>query len=418
MPVEYLYGTNYRNLINLANPGNVIDGSLVTYGHVSDTGNGGSFGVPDYSGTPAWDSPSHQAEYDTLELCIRLTTVDFDETMTWELEYDLEGDDPHTEWRPPGSANLSGQTLRLDIPNPTTQVIDDIVGKITVTQAGGPPATWTLYVYEMWLEGTWADSEDVVELVGIESAATDVQKYVEDREELLGLLAVATDDLITPFENQGTAVGFWTEATDSYSVQVENVVVEVGMFADHTEVYTQKENVAQLIGVYTEATDGVVYGYWPATRVARGVRCRHTPHSCFIRPHMIDFGRRYAEHRGKYRVFNAAEYRFYRSDTAPPDEGDSPFATSASLPHTPTNIYADGIWYLSVSYFNGVLDSGFLPLGPNGETFLRLDISGAEESGSPPDGPATWHIEQRAGGVVGVVGFYMQGGHCGQRSGR
>jgi len=100
--------------------------------------------------------------------------------------------------------------------------------------------------------------------------------------------------------------------------------------------------------------------------------------------------------RGKYRVFGAAEYRFYRSNTGPPDEGDTPFATHATLPHEPADAFADGTWYLSVSYFNGVIDSGFLPLGPAGETYLRLDLSGGAETGSPPAAPQDWRIEQRA----------------------
>jgi|GEM_PF-1616296 len=114
--------------------------------------------------------------------------------------------------------------------------------------------------------------------------------------------------------------------------------------------------------------------------------------------------------RGLYRVFNAAEYRFYRSNAAPPVEGDVPFATSATLPHTPADLYADGTWYLSASYFNGVIDSGFLPLGPAGETYLRLDLADGEESDSPPAGPTDWRLELDAGGVVRVVGFYWESG--------
>ena len=114
--------------------------------------------------------------------------------------------------------------------------------------------------------------------------------------------------------------------------------------------------------------------------------------------------------RGLYRVFNAAEYRFYRDNAAPPVEGDVPFATSATLPHTPADVFADATWYLSVSYFNGVIDSGFLPLGPAGETYLRLDLADGEESGSPPAGPTDWRLALDAAGVVRVVGFYWESG--------
>ena len=117
-----------------------------------------------------------------------------------------------------------------------------------------------------------------------------------------------------------------------------------------------------------------------------------------------------AEARGLYRIFNTAEYRFYRSNSAPPVEGDSPFATNATLPHEPADAYADGTWYLSISYFNGIYDSGFLPLGPMGETYVRLDLVAGVETGSPPAGPLRWHIEPRASGVVRVVGIYAQSG--------
>jgi len=118
-------------------------------------------------------------------------------------------------------------------------------------------------------------------------------------------------------------------------------------------------------------------------------------------------GRFYHDARGKYRVFNTAEYRFYRSTDTPPAESDAAFATNASLPHTPADTYADGDWYLSASYFNGVIDSGFLPLGPQGETYLRLGISGATETLEPPAAPVDWRLEQQPSGVVRIVGFLL-----------
>lgn len=119
-------------------------------------------------------------------------------------------------------------------------------------------------------------------------------------------------------------------------------------------------------------------------------------------------GRHYLDGRGKYRVFNAAGYRFYRSSSAPPAEGDTPFATNASLPHEPADVYGNGTWYLSVSYFNGLIDSGFLPLGPQGETYLRLDLAAGAEIVSPPQAPLDWRLELRAAGVVRVVAVYFE----------
>ena len=116
------------------------------------------------------------------------------------------------------------------------------------------------------------------------------------------------------------------------------------------------------------------------------------------------------EARGLYRVFNAAEYRLYRSSERPPRETDTPFATTASLPYEPADVFGDGTWYVSVSYFNGVLDSGFLPLGPNGETYLRLEIESGSEVYPPPSGPTGWGLRNVGSGVVRVVGYYRQRG--------
>lgn len=147
-------------------------------------------------------------------------------------------------------------------------------------------------------------------------------------------------------------------------------------------------------------------------------------------------GKHHLDGRGRYRIFNAACYRFYRSNTPPPQEAtregkrmflgdtwaaytfasmtwrgrrpDGPFDTNATLPHTPAATYGDGTWYLACSYFNGVIDSGFLPIGPGGETYLRLDISGGQATDGPPRGPNDFRIEQAAGGVVRVIAFYVE----------
>jgi hypothetical protein len=123
---------------------------------------------------------------------------------------------------------------------------------------------------------------------------------------------------------------------------------------------------------------------------------------------LIDYGRRYASVRGLYRVFNAAVFRFYRSNVAPPLETDSPFATSATLPSQPATTYADGTWYISASYFNGVLDSGFLPLGPHGETYQILEIAGGVQVSARPSGPTSARLQVRAGGVLRVIAYYLR----------
>lgn len=100
----------------------------------------------------------------------------------------------------------------------------------------------------------------------------------------------------------------------------------------------------------------------------------------------------YADLRGLYRIFNAAEYRLYRSDSAPPEEGSTPWTTSPTLPVTPDDTFADGTWYVALSYFNGVLDSGFLPVGPRGEPYRVLGIDSGVTVLAPPAGPGNWDL--------------------------
>ncbi len=112
--------------------------------------------------------------------------------------------------------------------------------------------------------------------------------------------------------------------------------------------------------------------------------------------------------RGRWRIFNAAGYRFYFTRGAPPQEGDPPFATNATLAHSPVDTFAAGEWYFAVSYFNGVIDSGFYPVGPNGERYLILRVSSGSELGNRPALPALCWIEQRPGGKVRVNAIYYQ----------
>lgn len=141
----------------------------------------------------------------------------------------------------------------------------------------------------------------------------------------------------------------------------------------------------------------------PPSRRARG-------HQVFGDDGLIDWARRYSTARGQYRVFNAAVYRFYRTDGSPPEEGDTPYATSATLPDTPATTFGDGDWYISSSFYNGVIDSGFLPLGENGETYIRLGLSGGVETGTPPQAPQDIRLGLEANGVVRVHALYFQAG--------
>ncbi len=114
----------------------------------------------------------------------------------------------------------------------------------------------------------------------------------------------------------------------------------------------------------------------------------------------------FACQRGLYRIFNAAQYRFYWSNSAPPVAGTSPQATNSTLAFTTSTTFADGTWYVSVSYFDGVLDSGFLPLGPNGQTYLAVEISGGVIVATRPSQPSYARLVVLPGGVVALTAYY------------
>lgn len=122
-------------------------------------------------------------------------------------------------------------------------------------------------------------------------------------------------------------------------------------------------------------------------------------------PRLIDYSPRIACSRGLYRVFGSAGYRFYWNNTRPPVTTDSP-VESGILPHTTSATFANGTWYLSVSYFNGVLDSGFLPLGPHGETYIRIVIASGVAIPTAPSKPMGAHLQVRPAGVIRVLAFY------------
>jgi len=112
--------------------------------------------------------------------------------------------------------------------------------------------------------------------------------------------------------------------------------------------------------------------------------------------------------RGRHRIFNAAEYRVYVNSDRPPQEGDAATETNGSLPYTTTATFGDGAHYVSLSWFNGVLDSGLLPIGAGGETYVRLDVSGGVGIDGPPKAPLDWRLERRSGGVVRMHAVYRE----------
>lgn len=122
----------------------------------------------------------------------------------------------------------------------------------------------------------------------------------------------------------------------------------------------------------------------------------------------LKLNRYYVDVRENYRIFNAAVYRFYKGLLEPPAEGSAPFATSPTLAFSPTDVFGNGTHYLSVSWFNGVLDSGFLPIGPNGEPYLRLEITGGVILLNPPLAPVNVRLIRFPAGVIRVQAVYFE----------
>lgn len=127
--------------------------------------------------------------------------------------------------------------------------------------------------------------------------------------------------------------------------------------------------------------------------------------------HLHWLTRRHLQMQGLSRIFNAAEYRAYRTDGSVPDpDVDSPHATFSALPTTPAGAWADGDWRVALTRFNGVLESLGKPFAPINEAALRLIISGGTEDDLPPAAPKSIQVEDRAGAVIRVTAVYLSNG--------
>lgn len=106
--------------------------------------------------------------------------------------------------------------------------------------------------------------------------------------------------------------------------------------------------------------------------------------------------------RGVYPIENTPEYRLYRKLNEPPEPGiDAVWATSASLPVTPPDVFADGVWYVGLTWFDGYLES---PIAVQ-----RIEIDSGTEVAPRPSAPDNTWMTQTAGGVVLVEALYAAG---------
>ena len=119
-------------------------------------------------------------------------------------------------------------------------------------------------------------------------------------------------------------------------------------------------------------------------------------------------GKFYGNFRGAYRIFNTALYYFHYSSTGTPNINAPALESNATLPYTTTSTYTDGEHRFSVDKSNGILHSGFMPLGEQGQTFKRIDVSSNVEVSIPPAGVTDWHLVQNAGGVITIEATYFE----------
>jgi hypothetical protein len=110
---------------------------------------------------------------------------------------------------------------------------------------------------------------------------------------------------------------------------------------------------------------------------------------------------------GLWRIKNAAKYWFRWNTSRPPTLDDPVNGTTATLPHTPADTFTSGTVYVAMTYFNGVLESGFYPVGANNEPYLRIDLdAGGTQTISPPAAPLTVDLQDRGAGTARIVAYY------------
>lgn len=110
-------------------------------------------------------------------------------------------------------------------------------------------------------------------------------------------------------------------------------------------------------------------------------------------------GRSYSQIRGGYRLQGKPLYRIYRKLGSVPVPGvDAIWEETDTLPYQPSSTFADGIWFIALTWFNGYVESAVRKI-------VRLELVSGVERANPPDAPK-WGLTLRPGGVVRVTGYY------------
>jgi len=142
----------------------------------------------------------------------------------------------------------------------------------------------------------------------------------------------------------------------------------------------------------------------PAQNTPRCLVCERTSDEVALLPVTYRGASYHLDARGRFRVFNAAGYNFHFGSLVP-DEDDAADDFHATLPYSPADVFGDGTWYFALAAYNGCLASGFYPVGPAGESYLRLEIADGAAVGTQPAAPQELRLEALAGGVVRIHAF-------------
>jgi hypothetical protein len=87
-----------------------------------------------------------------------------------------------------------------------------------------------------------------------------------------------------------------------------------------------------------------------------------------------------------------------------------PDVTGPTLPLTSADLPFNSILYCALAYFNGVLNSGFLPVGPAGETYFIVEIVAGHVVSEPPSGPNDWSLVDAGNGEMRIRAVYTETG--------
>jgi hypothetical protein len=212
-------------------------------------------------------------------------------------------------------------------------------------------------------------------------------------------ITCTAQEAIAGTDHSATALTFWTTQPAAGTIEISD--------DGSTWVSPTTEGTGLVLG--TVAAGGSTTLYCRRT-IAAGASAAPTLLSQLHASFTYWGEKYYLDARGRFRVFNTAGYRVhFTTDPAdPPAETDAADETATALPYTTTATFGDGTHYVALAVYNGVLASGFAPVGPLGESYLTVEISGGEQLADRPVQPVDVQLAAEAAGVIRVSAGYQE----------